>query len=205
MAEQGKVFKWLHLRYHEVHGKMTYEERYTRNIRKTGLLPFVHLVSQLTPHMNPCPITTLVDQWKPETHSFHFPCEAMNVTLLDVSIILALPIRGHHMCRSTSSDGWHVVAGAGGGVSSRTCQRWRRCILVLHIPRFNITLRSTLRALSRRWFRCMLGHTCGMLLLGFFSPTGLDWMHPSCGSSYLRVGNITLIGAQRYLLTCTDR
>jgi hypothetical protein len=107
MAEKGEVLKWLHLRCHEVHGKkMPYDERYTQYIKKTGLLPFVHLVSRSTPHMNPCAITTLGDQWRPETHSFHLPCGEMTVTLQDVSMILALPIKGEPVCRNTSSDGW---------------------------------------------------------------------------------------------------
>ncbi|KAM0869920.1 hypothetical protein ACQ4PT_040356 [Festuca glaucescens] len=107
MAEKGEVFKWLHLRCHEVHGKkMPYDERYTQYIKKTGLLPFVHLVSRSTPHMNPCAITVLVDRWRPETHSFHLPCGEMTVTLQDVSMILALPIKGEPVCRSTASDGW---------------------------------------------------------------------------------------------------
>lgn len=107
MAEKGEVLKWLHLRCHEVHGKkMPYDERYTQYIKKTGLLPFVHLVSRSTPHMNPCAITALVDRWRPETHSFHLPCGEMTVTLQDVSMILALPIKGEPVCRSTSSDGW---------------------------------------------------------------------------------------------------
>ncbi|KAM0902127.1 hypothetical protein ACQ4PT_019507 [Festuca glaucescens] len=107
MAEKGEVFKWLHLRCHEVHGKkMPYDERYTQYIKKTGLLPFIHLVSRSMPYMNPCAITALVDRWRPETHSFHLPCGEMTVTLQDVSMILALPIKGQPVCRSTASDGW---------------------------------------------------------------------------------------------------
>ncbi|KAK1602514.1 hypothetical protein QYE76_072014 [Lolium multiflorum] len=56
--------------------------------------------------MNPCAITALVDRWRPETHSFHLPCGEMTVTLQDVSMILALPIKGEPVCRNTASDGW---------------------------------------------------------------------------------------------------
>ncbi|CAM0884917.1 unnamed protein product [Alopecurus aequalis] len=104
MAENGKVFPWLHLRSHEVHSKKM--PRYTEYIEKTGLLRFVNLVSRSTPHMNPCAINALVDRWRPETHSFHLPCGEMTVTLQDVSMILALPIRGTPVCMSTDSDGW---------------------------------------------------------------------------------------------------
>ena len=107
MAEEGKVFNWLHLRCHEVSSKkMPYDERYTRYIKKIGLLPFVQLVSRSTPPINPCAITALVDRLRPETHSFHLPCGEMTVTLQDVSMILALPIKGEPVCRSIDSDGW---------------------------------------------------------------------------------------------------
>ena len=76
---------------------MPYDERYTEYIRKLGLLPFIQLVSRSTPNFNPSAISALVDRWRPETHSFH---------LQDVSMILALPIRGKPVCFSTESDGW---------------------------------------------------------------------------------------------------
>jgi hypothetical protein len=106
MEEDRRVFDQLHLRSGGVHDKMKYDERYTKHIRKTGLLPFITLVSRSTPKMNPCAITALVDRWRPETHTFHFHCGEMTVTLQDVSMILALPIKGDPICFSTDSDGW---------------------------------------------------------------------------------------------------
>ena len=85
---------------------MPYDERYTEYIQKLGLLPFIQLVSRSTPNFNPSAITALVDRWRPETHSFHLPTGEMTVTLQDVSMILALPIRGKPVCFSTESDGW---------------------------------------------------------------------------------------------------
>jgi hypothetical protein len=99
--------KWLHLRSHRVSGnKMPYDERYRPYVEKTRLLPFVQLVSRSMPHMIPCAITALVDRWRPETHSFHLPCGEMTVTLQDVSMILALPIRGQPVCVSSDSTDW---------------------------------------------------------------------------------------------------
>uniref|UniRef100_A0ACD5ZTK7 Uncharacterized protein n=1 Tax=Avena sativa TaxID=4498 RepID=A0ACD5ZTK7_AVESA len=110
IAEKKHVFKWLHLRSKEVHSKkMPYDERYTPYIQRTGLLPFVQLVSRSTPHMNPCLITALVDRWRPETHSFHLPCGEMTVTLQDISMIFALPIKGQPVCMSSDSDNWREV------------------------------------------------------------------------------------------------
>ena len=106
MEEDGRVFSQLHLRSAGVHDNMQYDERYTKHIRKTGLLPFITLVSRSTPKMNPCAITALVDRWHPETNTFHFYCGEMTVTLQDVSMILGLPIRGQPICMSTKTDGW---------------------------------------------------------------------------------------------------
>ena len=86
--------------------KMHYDERYTKYIRQTGLLPFVQLVLRGVPKFNPCAITALVDRWRPETHTFHLPCGEMTVTLQDVSMITALPIKGDPVCRNTDTTGW---------------------------------------------------------------------------------------------------
>ena len=85
---------------------MRYDERYTPYIERLGLLPFIQLVSRSTPNFNPCAISALVDRWRPETHSFHLRTGEMTVTLQDVSMILALPIRGRPICFSTDSSGW---------------------------------------------------------------------------------------------------
>ncbi|XP_062224588.1 serine/threonine-protein phosphatase 7 long form homolog [Phragmites australis] len=39
-------------------------------------------------------LTGLVDRWRPETHTFHFPFGEMAVTLRDVAMLTGLPIRG---------------------------------------------------------------------------------------------------------------
>jgi hypothetical protein len=58
------------------------------------------------PTFNAAALSALVDKWRPETHSFHLPCGEMTITLQDVSMVLALPIRGHAVTGSTSSIGW---------------------------------------------------------------------------------------------------
>ncbi|KAF7066579.1 hypothetical protein CFC21_072534 [Triticum aestivum] len=88
---------------------MEYDKRYTEYIRKSGLLPFISLVSCSMPKMNPCVIMALIDQWLPETHTFHFYAGEMTVTLQEVSLITGLPIKGHPICFSTDSDGWHEI------------------------------------------------------------------------------------------------
>ena len=39
-------------------------------------------------------LTCLVDRWRPETHTFHFPWGEMAPTLQDVSYLLGLPLAG---------------------------------------------------------------------------------------------------------------
>ncbi|KAH1072492.1 hypothetical protein J1N35_024820 [Gossypium stocksii] len=39
-------------------------------------------------------ISTLVERWRPETHTFHLPCEKVTITLQDVAVQLGLSING---------------------------------------------------------------------------------------------------------------
>ena len=39
-------------------------------------------------------LSTLVDKWRPKTHTFHLPCGEMAPTLQDVAMLLGLPITG---------------------------------------------------------------------------------------------------------------
>ncbi|MFQ6668893.1 hypothetical protein Gotur_034367 [Gossypium turneri] len=39
-------------------------------------------------------LSALVKRWRPETHTFHFPCRECTVTLQDVALQLRLPIDG---------------------------------------------------------------------------------------------------------------
>jgi hypothetical protein len=51
-------------------------------------------------------LMTLIDRWRPETHTFHLPSSEITVTLLDVTMILGLPIKGTPICGMVSSTGW---------------------------------------------------------------------------------------------------
>ena len=37
-------------------------------------------------------VTALVERWRPETHTFHFPTGECSITLQDVSLQLGLPV-----------------------------------------------------------------------------------------------------------------
>jgi hypothetical protein len=60
----------------------------------------------LTPNVKPAAINELIDRWRPETYMFHLRTGEIDVTLKDVSMILALPIDGPPVCMSTDSKGW---------------------------------------------------------------------------------------------------
>jgi hypothetical protein len=42
-------------------------------------------------------VCMLLDRWRPETHSFHFPSREMAVTLEDVVLLSRLPCSGEPM------------------------------------------------------------------------------------------------------------
>ena len=39
-------------------------------------------------------VCALLDRWRPETHSFHFPWGEMTLTLEDVALLFGLPCSG---------------------------------------------------------------------------------------------------------------
>jgi hypothetical protein len=48
----------------------------------------------------------LFDRWRPETHTFHLPCEEITITLQDVSMLTGLPIAGQAIVLSDPPEDW---------------------------------------------------------------------------------------------------
>ena len=74
-----------------------------------GLHAFARLTSsedQSQLRSDPSLLTSLVDRWRPETHTFHFRFGELAPTLKDVSMILALPIRGEPLVSPRVSPSW---------------------------------------------------------------------------------------------------
>lgn len=53
-------------------------------------------------------ITSLVERWQSETHTFHLPNCEMSITLQDIAIITGLPIDGNAVCGPTNME-WGPV------------------------------------------------------------------------------------------------
>ncbi|XP_078181412.1 serine/threonine-protein phosphatase 7 long form homolog [Carex rostrata] len=63
-------------------------------LRNLGLHHLVDIMESETKAINASLIAGLVEQWRPETHTFHLPFGEMTVTLQDVSALWGLPIQG---------------------------------------------------------------------------------------------------------------
>ncbi|XP_019431840.1 PREDICTED: serine/threonine-protein phosphatase 7 long form homolog [Lupinus angustifolius] len=53
-------------------------------------------------------LLALIERWRPETHTFHFPCGEAIVTLEDVAYQLGIPIKGEVVTGVTSMD-WEAL------------------------------------------------------------------------------------------------
>ena len=58
---------------------------------------------------DPSLLTSLVDRWRPETHTLHFRFGELAPTLKDVSMITALPIRGEPVVSPRVSPSWTLI------------------------------------------------------------------------------------------------
>jgi hypothetical protein len=85
-------FLTLRIRSHDGSTVMVFNERCVPLLHHANLLPTAEIVRCGMSVFNARTITVMVDQWRPETHSFHLPCGKMTVTLEDVAMILGLPI-----------------------------------------------------------------------------------------------------------------
>ena len=51
-------------------------------------------------------VCALLDRWRPETHTFHFPWGEMTLTLEDVTLLLGLPCAGRAMGAADIPQTW---------------------------------------------------------------------------------------------------
>ena len=86
-------------------------------------------------------ITTLIERWNLETHTFHVPQGECTITLHDVSIILSLPIDGVAVSGSTCLDWREVCATLLGAVLEERDifgQRLHLTWLIEHFPSLSL-------------------------------------------------------------------
>jgi hypothetical protein len=67
----------------------------------------LHVTSTRFP-MDRALVTCLVDRWRPDTHTFHFPWGEMALTLQDVSCLLGLPLAGEAVGPLEPPDDWRA-------------------------------------------------------------------------------------------------
>ncbi|MBA0669478.1 hypothetical protein Goklo_023872 [Gossypium klotzschianum] len=53
--------------------------------------------------LDPKLISVLVERWRPEMHTFHFPCGECTITLEDVNLQLGLPVDRYPVTGSVQS------------------------------------------------------------------------------------------------------
>jgi hypothetical protein len=125
----------------------------------------------------------------------------MTVTLQDVSMILALPIRGQPVCVSSDSTDWrehmtHMIGTAlmKEGVSAGASYPWIQ-------ENFNKCPNDANDEVIQRYARAYLWYVVSRVL--FSDATGTNAAF--CGSSFLLDGSSILVGEQLHSPTCTAR
>ena len=78
-------------------------------------------------NIDPALLASLVERWRPETHTFHLPVGEMTVTLQDVSCLWALPIQGIPVT-GVSDSNWSGLVDEclGVGAASEVLKRKKR-------------------------------------------------------------------------------
>ncbi|CAH9076878.1 unnamed protein product [Cuscuta europaea] len=80
------------------------DQRVIDMLAYAGFLGVEHIARMKVDHSL---ISTLVERWRSETHTFHLPFGEVGISLQDVSIILGFPIRGRPLSGPTVKDKAH--------------------------------------------------------------------------------------------------
>ncbi|WVZ51010.1 hypothetical protein U9M48_002202 [Paspalum notatum var. saurae] len=105
--ESGQVMPVLRMRTHT--HVLLWDERYAPYLRQAGFLDLARVVNAGLPPLDPPLLTSLIDRWRPETHTFHLSCGEMTLTLQDAAMILGLPIEGQAVVHVVNANWAHYV------------------------------------------------------------------------------------------------
>ena len=94
------------MRAHTKACEMAYDVRFEPYFEKVGLLLFVLQFKRAPPMINHSALTSLLDRWRPEMHTFHLPCGEMTVTLEDFAMIIALPLNSEPLTGRVEKSNW---------------------------------------------------------------------------------------------------
>ncbi|MBA0785190.1 hypothetical protein Gotri_006814 [Gossypium trilobum] len=75
--------------------------------------------------LDPKLISALIEKWRPETYTFHFPCRECIITLEDVQLQLGLMVDGSALIESVQSADWGANTFPKSGNDSTEVERIR--------------------------------------------------------------------------------
>ena len=146
------------------------------------MLPLARVVCAGLPAMDAPLLTTFVDCWRPETHSFHLPYGEVSITLQDVAMILGLPLEGIAVTGIIQTDGWRDMVEALIGIrppeppegvkdrkTSGVSSAWLR-------QNFNHCPQGAPQGVVERYARVWLWHLFGGFLFPDGSGNTISWM-----------------------------
>ena len=91
-------------------------------------------------NIDPSLLASLVERWRPETHSFHLPVGEMTITLQDVSCLWALPIMGSPVTGPSDSNWRNLVDELLGVGTASAVLKKRRDLGPTTLKRFTLLL-----------------------------------------------------------------
>jgi Plant mobile domain len=115
---EGEYLNPLSTRRHIMY--LPWDPRYEKYVIASGLYG-VHKIGHIpTDHAL---VSALVERWREETHTFHFPIGEMTITLQDVALLLGLRVNGEAICLRTDRDWLTVVHSLLGRADSTTFRK----------------------------------------------------------------------------------
>jgi hypothetical protein len=143
--------KTLRVRDHTAH--IPFSNWYISFQRWAKLLAFITMAQWHMPLYNAAALTALMDRWRPESHTFHLPSGELTLTLEEVTMILALPIRGQAITSDINSGNWRGCVVHYLGVKPLEAPDGQRLTKASGVPLSWLVVYQLLKLSSWRWLR----------------------------------------------------